>query len=131
MAKTNKTTASAVAPVVAAEPTRATINKSDSIRQWFAENPTGTAVQCQKALAEQGIVVGSSHCQQVKNNNSSKQKVDLDSIKLAASFVKSNGDVAKAIEAIDQVGDFITRCGSPAKAKAALEAYEAMAAALA
>lgn len=125
MAKKNTTPAPAAAPVTTTEPA----NKSDSIRQWFAANPNGTAVQCQRAMAELGIEVGSSHCQQIKNQ--SKQKVDLETIKLAAAFVKSNGDVAKAIEAIDQIGDFINKCGSPAKAKAALEAYEAMAAALA
>ncbi len=102
MAKKNSP-ASVVTPVVTTEPTITTteqpINKSDSIRQWFAANPNGTAVQCQRAMAELGIEVGSSHCQQIKNQ--SKQKVDLDSIKLAAAFVRANGDVAKAIEAID------------------------------
>lgn len=123
---TTTTTAPAPKTTVAAAPN--TNTKSAAIREWFAANPTGTAVQCQKAMAAQGIEVGSSHCQQVKNE--SKQRVDVETIKIAAAFVKQNGDVKKSLAAIDEVGEFINQCGSPAKAKAALEAYEAMAAAL-
>ncbi|QDU73758.1 hypothetical protein Pan97_07570 [Bremerella volcania] len=102
-------------------------SKSDLIRAWFKENPKGTATQCQRAMKEKhNIEVVSSHCQQVKNE--AKQTVDLDTIKTAAEFVKTHGNVEDALVAIDQVGDFITQCGNAKKAKAALEAYQAMAA---
>lgn len=126
MAK-RSTTPTTTAPV-APTPAPNTNTKSAAIREWFAANPTGSAVQCQKAMAAQGIEVGSSHCQQVKNE--SKQRVDVETIKIAAAFVKQNGDLKKSLAAIDEVGEFINQCGSPAKAKAALEAYQAMAAAL-
>ena len=106
------------------------ISKADAIRDWFKENPQGTAVQCQKALAEQGIEVGSGHCQQILNKTKSGGKVDVNTIKLAAEFVESHGDVEQALTAIDSIGEFITTCGSPAKAKAALEAYQSVAAVL-
>lgn len=118
---TNKTNNTAAAAVENGDKT-----KSDLIRDWYKKNPKGTATQCMKALAAQGIEVGSSHCQQVKNE--SKQTVDLETIKTAAEFVKQHGDVEDAIAAIDQVGEFITQCGNATKAKAALEAYKAMAA---
>lgn len=119
---TSKTNNSAAAAVENGE-----ISKSQLIREWFKANPKGTATQCQKAMKElHKIEVGSSHCQQVKNE--SKQTVDLETVKTAAEFVKAHGDVDSALEAIDQVGDFITTCGNATKAKAALEAYKAMAA---
>lgn len=107
------------------------IVKSDAIRDWFKSNPEGTAVQCQKALAEQGIEVGSGHCQQILNKSKSGGKVDVAQIRLAADFVKTHGDIEAAIEAIDAVGGFIKSCGSPEKAKAALEAYQSVASVLA
>ena len=132
MAKRNTATPTTTAP--AAPTTNTEINKSEKIREWFAANPEGTAVGAQKAMAELGITVGSSHCQQVKNKLSggtTSTKVDVNTIKLAAEFVKSqDGDVETALAAIDQIGEFVSKCGSPAKAKAALEAYQAMAAAL-
>lgn len=119
-ARTNKTNKKNETPVV----------KSDAIRDWLKANPNGTAVQCQKALAEQGIEVGSGHCQQILNKTKSGGKVDVAQIKLAAQFVESYGDIDAAIEAIDGVGEFIQQCGNPAKAKSALEAYSAVSAAL-
>ncbi|MBI1347131.1 hypothetical protein GC163_12675 [bacterium] len=121
---TNKTTT---------EPTE--INKSEKIREWFAANPEGTAVQAQKAMKELGIEVGSGHCQQIKNKlsggSTASAKVDVNTLKLAAEFVKTqDGDVETALAAIDQIGEFVSKCGSPAKAKSALEAYQAMAAVL-
>jgi len=104
--------------------------KSDAIRDWLKANPNGTAVQCQKALAEQGIEVGSGHCQQILNKSKSGGKVDVAQIKLAATFVETYGDIDAAIEAIDGVGEFIQQCGNPAKAKSALEAYQSVAAML-
>ena len=106
-------------------------NKADAIRDWFKENPQGTAVQCQKALAEQGIEVGSGHCQQILNKSKSGGKVDVAQIKLAAEFVGNNGgDIENALASIEYVGTFISACGSPVKAKAALEAYQSVAAVL-
>lgn len=110
--------------------TTETKNKSDSIRDWFKENPQGTAVECQKALAEQGIEIGSGHAQQILNKTRSGGKVDVAQIKLAAEFVQNNGDIETALTAIDSVGEFISACGSPQKAKAALEAYQSVAAVL-
>lgn len=132
MAKRNTATPTTATPKTTTAPTE--INKSEKIREWFAANPNGTAVQAQKAMKELGIEVGSSHCQQVKNKlngSSTSAKVDVETIKIAAAFVKTqDGDVETAIAAIDQIGEFISKCGSPAKAKAALEAYAAMAAVL-
>lgn len=55
-------------------------------------------------------------------------KVDVAQIKLAAEFVTNNGgDIENAIASIEYVGEFITRCGNAAKAKAALEAYQSVA----
>lgn len=123
--KTNKTTTAA--------PTT-TKSKADAIRDWFESNPEGTATQCAKALAEQGIEVGSGHCQQILNKRrggSSGGKVDVAQIKLAAEFVEANGgDVENAVASIEYVGGFITKCGNAAKAKAALEAYQSVAALL-
>ncbi len=140
MAKRNATPAAPVAPQAPVATTTPTvpveINKSEKIREWFAANPEGTATQAQKAMAALGIVVGSGHCQQIKNklsggSTSASARVDVNMIKVAAEFIKSQeGDVETAIAAIDSVGEFISKCGSPAKAKAALEAYQAMAAAL-
>lgn len=102
--------------------------KADAIRNWFKENPDGTATQCEKALKEQGIEVSSGHCQQVKNKSKAGTKVDVNQIKLAAAFVKENdGNIESAIAAIDQVGEFIKQCGTPEKAKSALEAYQSVA----
>lgn len=132
MAKRNSTPTN-TAPKTTTETTE--INKSEKIREWFAANPEGTAVGAQKAMAALGITVGSGHCQQIKNKlnggSTASAKVDVATIKLAAEFVKTqDGDVETALAAIDQIGEFIQKCGSPAKAKAALEAYQAMAAVL-
>lgn len=103
--------------------------KADHIRDWFAANPNGTAVECQKRLAEQGVEVGSGQCQQILNKKRGGGKVDVNTIKTAAEFVATYGDIDAALEAIDGVGEFISTCGSPAKAKAALE-YQSVAAVL-
>ncbi|HCS50109.1 hypothetical protein [Rubinisphaera sp.] len=106
------------------------IKKSDAIRDWFKANPNGTAVQCQKALAEQDITIGSGHAQQILNKIKGGGKIDVSKIKLASEFVSEYGDIDSALEAIEGVGGFIQACGNPAKAKAALEAYQSVAAAL-
>ncbi|MEZ5943183.1 MAG: hypothetical protein R3C18_17460 [Planctomycetaceae bacterium] len=71
----------------------------------------------------------SAHCQQILSKRKAGKKID-DTIKLAAEFVSTHGDIDAAISAIDAVGDFIKSCGSPEKAKAALETYQAVAAVL-
>ena len=106
------------------------VPKSQMIRDWFDANPNGTAVQCVKAMAEQGVEVGSAHCQQILSKRKAGGKIDVSTIKVAAEFVGTHGDIEAAIEAIDAVGDFIKQCGSPEKAKAALETYRAVAAVL-
>ncbi|MEZ5945233.1 MAG: hypothetical protein R3C18_27985 [Planctomycetaceae bacterium] len=106
------------------------VPKAQLIREWFDANPQGTAVECVKALADQGVEVGSAHCQQILSKRKAGKKIDVDTIKLAAEFVSTHGDIDAAISAIDAVGDFIKSCGSPEKAKAALETYQAVAAVL-
>ncbi|MDB4793037.1 hypothetical protein OAG75_00185 [bacterium] len=110
--------------------TKTNQSKADHIRDWFAANEKGTAVQCQKALAEQGVEVGSGQCQQILNKKRGGGKIDVNTIKTAAEFVAAYGDIDAALEAIEGVGEFITKCGSPVKAKAALEAYQSVAAVL-
>ncbi|WP_013627801.1 hypothetical protein [Rubinisphaera brasiliensis] len=112
------------------EAKRPAISKADAIRSWFKDNPEGTAVECQKALKEQGIEVGSGHAQQILNKSKSGGKVDVSTIKLAADFATAYGDVDAALKAIDAVGDFIQACGSPQKARTALETYQTVADAL-
>ena len=120
-----KTTPKKVETVPAPE-----VPKSQMIRDWFDANPQGTAVQCVKALAEQGVEVGSAHCQQILSKRKAGGKIDVAQIKLAAEFVGTHGDIDSALAAIDAVGHFIKTCGSPEKAKAALESYKAVAAVL-
>lgn len=107
--------------------TKNNTTKADHIREWFAANPNGTAVECQKGLAEQGVEVGSGQCQQILNKKRGGGKIDVNTIKTAAEFVAAYGDIDAALEAIEGVGEFITKCGSPAKAKSALEAYQSVA----
>lgn len=109
-----------------------TTTKADAIRAWFKQNPESTAVECQKALKKQGIEIGSPQAQSILNkikggSTTASSKIDVAAIKLAADFVAEYGDIDAAIEAIDAVGGFIQSCGSPAKAKAALETYQSVA----
>lgn len=109
-----------------------TTTKADAIRAWFKQNPEGTAVECQKALKKQGVEIGSPQAQSILNkikggSTTASNKIDVAAIKLAAEFVAEYGDIDAALEAIDAVGGFIQACGSPQKAKAALETYQSVA----
>lgn len=106
------------------------IKKSDAIRDWFKANPNGTAVQCQKALAEQDITIGSGHAQQILNKIKGGGKIDVSKIKLAAEFASTYPEVEVAMEALESVGFYIQNCGGFNKAVAALEAYQSVAEAL-
>ena len=57
--------------------------------------------------------------------------VDVETVKLAAEFVgQYDGSIEDAVAAISTVGGFVEQCGGAAKAKAALEVYESVAAAV-
>lgn len=57
--------------------------------------------------------------------------MDVDTIKAAAEFVAGyDGSVQDALVAVASVGGFVEKCGGANRAKAALEAYEAVVAAV-
>lgn len=119
----------AVRPAAAANGSET--NRSQLIRNYAAANPTATPKQIVESLTADGHDVSSSLVSSVLSRGGSSGKVDVDSIKTAAAFVKANGGkIADAKKAIEAVGTFIDECGSASKATAALDAYEALAAAL-
>lgn len=125
------------APVaVPATTTSEKINKADAIRSYFDANPDAKPNDIAAALTkEHGIEFGSAHVSSVLSrhrnggaNANSNGKIDPELIKSAATFVAAHGDVAKALEALDQVGEFIDACGNSRNARAALETFQSLAA---
>lgn len=126
MAKKNQT------PVITTPAVNTATNKADAIRQYHAEHPEAGPAAVAKALAEQGIEVNASRVSTVlRGGHGAKGGLNVDSIKLAAEFVKSSGMAPElAKDTIKAVGNFIDRCGGASKAVAAIEAFESVSAAL-
>jgi hypothetical protein len=126
MAKKN-TTAAAVAP--AATNGNAEQNRSKMIRDYAAANPNAKVAEIIAGVKkEHSVEVSSSLVSSVLSRGSASSKVDVDSIKMAASFIKGfKGGISEAKAAIETVGGFVEECGSASKAVAALDAYEALA----
>lgn len=126
MAKKNESTTNTTTTVVA-EPN----NKAKAIRDYKAANPAAGPSEIAKALTAQGVEVNASRVSTVLKGGSGGSKVDVEQIKKAAEFLKGFGGKADdAKKAIMSVGGFVSECGSPEKAVAALDAYAALALAL-
>lgn len=129
MASKKNTTPVTTTPAVN---TANTANKADAIRQYANDNPGVGPAAIAKALTAQGIEVNASRVSTVlRGGNGAKGGLNVDSIKLAAEFVKSSGMAPElAKDTIKAVGNFIDRCGGAAKAVSAIEAFESVSAAL-
>lgn len=124
-----KTTTRAAAPSTPATTTETAPSISQKIRDYAAAHPEARPTDVAKALTEQGVKCNSARVSSVLRQ--ATPKVDVESIKLAGAFVKEFENVEDAKNAIGSVGKFIDAAGSSTKALAALEAYEAVAAAMA
>ena len=101
----------------------------------IAEPLTKQGVEVNKEIAEpltkQGVEVNEGRVSAVPGTGTSRGRVDVETVKLAADFVgQYDGSVKDAVAAIETVGGFVEQCGGAAKAKAALEVYESVAAAV-
>jgi len=107
----------------------ATVSKADAIRAYHKEHPDATPKEIAEALTKQGVEVNAGRVSGVLRGGSGK--VDVETIKRAAAFAAGyNGKLDEAVSAIETVGKFVQECGGAEKAKAALEAYQAVAAAV-
>lgn len=107
-------------------------NRSELIRQYKAAHPNAGPTEIAKALSENGHDVKASLVSSVLGGKHKKGGLNVETIKIAAAFVKAHkGKVAEAQAAIREVGDFIDACGGSGEALAAIEAYQAVAAAVA
>lgn len=108
-------------------PATETVSKAEAVRRYHAEHPDAGPKEISEALAKKGVEVTAGRVSGVLRSGTSGNKVDVDTIKRAAEFVGSyKGKLADAVKAIETVGGFVEACGGAAKAKAALEAYEAV-----
>lgn len=124
MAKKNPS----IAP--AATTSTETKSKAQSIKEYAKANPNAKPAEIAKALTAAGIKVSSGRVANVLNR--SKPSINVEAIKSAAAFVKGyKGEVMEAAAAIESVGGFIDSCGSASAALLALEAYQAIAEAVA
>ena len=101
----------------------------------IAEPVTKEGVEVNKEIGEpltkQGVEVNPGRVSAVLGTGTSKGQVDVETVKLAADFVRQyDGSIKDAVAAIDTVGGFVEQCGGAAKAKAALEVLELVAAAV-
>jgi len=123
-------------PAVASKPAPATSNgsaenRSEIIRQYKAAHADATTSQIVEALKKDGHDVSSSLVSSVLSRGSRGNKVDVNAIKEAATFIKGfKGGIDEARDSIKKVGDFVMSAGSVMEALAALDAYEALAVAL-
>jgi len=110
---------------------RGTVSKAEAIRQYKAEHPDLGPKEIAAALTKQGVEVTAGRVSAVLRSGTSRNRVDVDTIRRAAEFVTNyKGSIQDALKAIATVGQFVEQCGGADKAKAALEAYEAVAAAV-
>jgi putative heme degradation protein len=119
------------APATVAPTTKA--NKSDAIRTYAAEHPEAKAKDIAAALTAAGVEVSAGRVSGVLRQGKATKSatVNVEAVKSAAAFVTGfGGSVEDALTAIETVGKFVDLCKSSAKAKAALEAYQALSAAL-
>jgi hypothetical protein len=104
-------------------------SKAEAVRQYHKEHPDAGPKEIAEALTKKGVEVTAGRVSAVLRSGGSK--VDVDTIKRAAEFVANyKGSIKDALKAIETVGGFVEACGGADKAKAALEAYEAVAAAV-
>ena len=105
-----------------------TVSKAEAIRQYKAAHPEAKAKEIAAALTEQGVEVTAGRVSSVLRGGTSRNKVDVETIRKASVFVQQYpGKLDEAVSAIEAVGQFIAECGGAEKAKAALEAYKAVA----
>lgn len=124
MAKKTPTT-----PVVAAQGDK--LVKSALVQTYKAQHPDASPKDIVAALAKDGVEISAAHVSSVlsnarrnvggaKSNSVESYKANMG---LAKDFIKANGDVKKALAAIQSVGSFIDSCGGSEKARAALSGY--------
>ena len=93
--------------------------------------PNAGPKEIAEPLTKQGVEVNPGRVSAVLGTGTSRGRVDVETVKLAADFVgQYDGSVKDAVAAIETVGGFVEQCGGAAKAKAALEVYESVAAAV-
>lgn len=103
-------------------PAPTTTNKSDAIRAIAKANPEAKPKDIVALLAAQGVTVGTAHVASVLKPKA--PKIDTATVTLAAAFVKGfDGMIDEAGAMIEKVGEFVIKCGGPAKALAALNTY--------
>jgi hypothetical protein len=124
--KNNATTAAAKTTVADAEQ-----NRSQAIREFKASNPNAKQSEIVAGLKKQGVEVTSSLVSSVLRRGTSSDRVNVNSIKEAATFIRGfKGGIDEAKKAIETVGQFVETSGGASEALAALDAYAALAAAI-
>ena len=105
-------------------------NKAQAVRDYIGANPTAKPAEISKALKDQGVEVSAGRVSSLIQR--AKPRINVEQIKAAGAFVKSHGGkLSEARKAIEQVGSFVESSGSAAAALAALDAYQAVAEAVA
>ena len=108
-------------------PATPAVSKAQAVRDYHAEHPELGPSEISEALTKKGVEVTAGRVSGVLRSGTSRGRVDVDTIKRAAEFVgQYKGKLADAVKAIETVGGFVESCGGAEKAKAALEAYEAV-----
>lgn len=130
MAKRTTTPATVNAPATTATANGKNENsKAKAIRAYKAGHPDAGPKEIAEALGKDGVEVTAGRVSAVLRSGTASSKVDVDTIKRAAEFLRTfNGKVEEAVKAIDSVGQYVVACGGAEKAKAAIEAYQAVAA---
>ena len=104
-------------------------SKAEAVRKAHEEHPQWTHKRISTELARVGVELTPGRVSAVLRGPSN-DKVDVGTIKQASEFARAFKDIAAALKAIEQVGGFIDQCGGSQKAKAALETYQAVSAAV-